>query len=311
MSDILDAASIGVRSAYGGAGACGPCLVHIEEEAVDEPNAGELINLSADQLQRRIRLACQVRPTGDLRITIENPSPESHWTNLPADEFAPALRFTPSVPVSTAGAASYGVAVDLGTMRIRLSLWDMHKGRRIAGRSGLNPQVRFGADVLTRLMTASDTAERSREIGLSARNAIGEALQDISSVEFRNIQQVGDLVIVGNTAMLALLTGKNSDVLLQPDYWTREVAYLVKAGIVDSRGKFADNIEKEGFVILEGRKNIVLKEQDVDVLQRAKAAIGAGTSYLLKKTGLRLRDLKRICVGGAFGRFLNVTNASG
>lgn len=220
VSDILDAASIGVRSAYGGAGACGPCLVHIEEEAVDEPNAGELINLSADQLQRRIRLACQVRPTGDLRITIENPSPESHWTNLPADEFAPALRFTPSVPVSTAGAASYGVAVDLGTMRIRLSLWDMHKGRRIAGRSGLNPQVRFGADVLTRLMTASDTAERSREIGLSARNAIGEALQDISSVEFRNIQQVGDLVIVGNTAMLALLTGKNSDVLLQPDYWT-------------------------------------------------------------------------------------------
>ena len=40
-----------------------------------------------------------------------------------------------------------------------------------------------------------------------------------------------------------------------------------------------------------------------------KAAIGAGTTCLMEKAGMRLHDLSRVCVCGAFGRFLNIINA--
>jgi uncharacterized 2Fe-2S/4Fe-4S cluster protein (DUF4445 family) len=104
---------------------------------------------------------------------------------------------------------SYGVAVDLGTTQIRLSLWDLEQGRRLAGRSGLNPQARFGADVLTRLSVAAESEARSQEISRLAREAIGEALQEISTTEYVNLREIRHLVIVGNTSMLALLSGRN------------------------------------------------------------------------------------------------------
>jgi uncharacterized 2Fe-2S/4Fe-4S cluster protein (DUF4445 family) len=52
-----------------------------------------------------------------------------------------------------------------------------------------------------------------------------------------------------------------------------------------------------------------LKSQDVDVFQRAKAAIGAGTTFLMRKAGLQIKDLKHIFLCGAFGQFINPINA--
>jgi uncharacterized 2Fe-2S/4Fe-4S cluster protein (DUF4445 family) len=87
------------------------------------------------------------------------------------------------------------------------------------------------------------------------------------------------------------------------------MALLLKSGALRSNGKFAREIGAEGFCPLKGRRDLVLKKGDVDAFQRAKAAIGAGTECLLKGAGLRLEDLTRICVGGAFGRSLQVSNA--
>lgn len=69
-----------------------------------------------------------------------------------------------AVPALWQDGISYGVVVDLGTTQIRRSLGDMEKGRRLAGRCGLNPQARFGADVLTRIAAAAESEARPREI---------------------------------------------------------------------------------------------------------------------------------------------------
>ena len=47
----------------------------------------------------------------------------------------------------------------------------------------------------------------------------------------------------------------------------------------------------------------MIKKRDIDAFQQAKAAIGAGAKTLLRKAGMRLADLRRICICGAFGRF--------
>ncbi len=58
-----------------------------------------------------------------------------------------------------------------------------------------------------------------------------------------------------------------------------------------------------------GERDIVLTKGGVDVFQRAKAAIGTGVHVLMAQADIRYTDLRRICVGGAFGSFLNIANA--
>ncbi|MGD9213877.1 MAG: ASKHA domain-containing protein [Desulfobacteraceae bacterium] len=441
VREILDTGDIGVRSDCGGNGICGQCLVCIERGAVNDPTVNEQRNLPAGRFHRGIRLACQVRPLQDVRITIENPAPPLNWRPLCGDEYTPLVCTRTIGPATLPEGAAYGAAVDLGTTQIRLTLWDMEKGRRLSGRSGLNPQARYGADILTRLTAASESGKRADDISRLAKDAIGKALGDICSRESLVTSKIGNLVIVGNTAMIALLTGKNHDALLQPDYWTRQidcrpedtkpwridwgiapgacvdfvqplagfvgsdllagvlavqliegpsaallidfgtnseialwdgqvlwitstaagpafegwgigcgmpaqpgaihrvepegagpgfnfdvigqgqakglcgsglvdiVACLLKGGILKKNGMFANHIRNRGLIHIDEGHRIVLKKRDVDIIQRAKAAIGAGTKCLMDKAGMGLDDLKRVCICGAFGRFLNIANA--
>jgi uncharacterized 2Fe-2S/4Fe-4S cluster protein (DUF4445 family) len=48
----------------------------------------------------------------------------------------------------------------------------------------------------------------------------------------------------------------------------------------------------------------------VDIFQRAKAAIFAATRVLLSKASMGPKELRRVCVGGAFGHFLNRRSAA-
>ena len=54
---------------------------------------------------------------------------------------------------------------------------------------------------------------------------------------------------------------------------------------------------------------MILTKRDVDVFQRAKAAIGTGIQVLLTQAAMGYKDLRRIYVGGLFGRFLDIVNA--
>ncbi|MCL4459268.1 MAG: ASKHA domain-containing protein [Chloroflexi bacterium] len=56
-------------------------------------------------------------------------------------------------------------------------------------------------------------------------------------------------------------------------------------------------------------QDIVLTETDINNLIRAKGAIYAGFSILLRYVGLNMEDVKEILIGGAFGQHLNVEKA--
>ena len=441
LRDILDATDVRVRSGCRGMGACGLCRVRIEAGEVGEPTPSEHVHLDGAQLAKGIRLACQVMPERDLQIVILAPAPESHWRSLPGGE-GRRIKRSPPFPLRDLPQkvkSPYGVAVDLGTTHIKLSLYELSSGQWLAGRYGLNPQMNFGSDVMTRLVAASESPEQARAMSQQAIKAIGEALLDIATREGINLQQVVRLTLVGNTAMLALLSGRNYGLLLQPSYWMSAIdclpenteawavswgihpqarievipplagfvgsdllagvvtthltengpggllidfgtnseialwdgcvlwvtsaaggpafegsgiscglpaepgaiyrvsfkegvldfaiiagseprgicgsglvdliANLVRSGRLTNMGRFAPTVPREGFALVRGERDIVLTKGDVDVFQRAKAAIGVGIQVLLAQADMGYEDLRRICVGGAFGRFLNVANA--
>jgi uncharacterized 2Fe-2S/4Fe-4S cluster protein (DUF4445 family) len=56
-------------------------------------------------------------------------------------------------------------------------------------------------------------------------------------------------------------------------------------------------------------RDIVLTQVDVDNLMRAKAAIYAGFNVLAQSVGVELKDVERLLIGGAFGKYLNVEKA--
>jgi uncharacterized 2Fe-2S/4Fe-4S cluster protein (DUF4445 family) len=87
------------------------------------------------------------------------------------------------------------------------------------------------------------------------------------------------------------------------------LAVLVRWGRLDPTGRFTTSAAPDGWSVVDGRADIVLTKRDVDVLQRAKAAISAGVKILMSAAGMGQKDLRYLCVSGAFGQCLDVENA--
>jgi uncharacterized 2Fe-2S/4Fe-4S cluster protein (DUF4445 family) len=440
LRDILDAAGLQIRSGCRGNGACGLCLVRIEGGDVPHPTKNEGLMLSAEQIRQGIRLACQLVPENDLCLRLIDAASKSAWNVLPPGRLSPTLTRLPASTSTEPAETRYGLAVDLGTTHISASLWDMRLRKRLSGRVGPNPQYAYGSDVVTRLTAAAESPETARRIARLALDAIQGALQDICGRNGINSGRIFQVAIVGNTAMLALLTETDPGVLLQPRFWTRPIACrqdaprtwvsalglapsasveiiapvagfvgsdllagvlatrltdqpggllidfgtnsemalwdgrqlwvtsaaggpafegcgiqcgmpaergaifhvdgennaaglqvevlgggraqgLCGSGIVDviaflrrtgnltPTGKLTISHPEEGFIVQRSHPTIRLTNRDVDVFQRAKAAIGVGIQTLLSAARMSAAELKRICVCGAFGEHLTIRHA--
>jgi uncharacterized 2Fe-2S/4Fe-4S cluster protein (DUF4445 family) len=97
------------------------------------------------------------------------------------------------------------------------------------------------------------------------------------------------------------------------------ITEMFLTGVIDQKGKFVKELKtdriREGFEGYEflfykdNRRNIALTEVDIENILRAKAAIYAGISLLLKKVGFTLNDIERVYIAGGFGNYLNVDKA--
>lgn len=444
IREILDTTPLRVYVGCRGNGACGLCRIQIIDGEVNEPQPNEWVHLSKNQINHGIRLSCQTKPLQDVRIEFQEPVSQSKWRTIPAgdyfiDTLIPTESFNPG-KIDTSK-KFYGVAVDLGTTNISISVWDMEKKIRVASRQGLNGQYYYGSDVVTRLTAAVESTEQAENLSLLARNSIGEALADIASREFIDLKKIKRVVIVGNTAMLALMSEKNVELLLKPEFWEKEIncqseniknwgelwkisptasieviqplagfvgsdllagvlatqiidqsdmvllidfgtnteialwdsqkcwvssaaggpafegsgiscgmhaksgaifkagwtdaeanyryevieagepkgicgsglvdtiTYLVEKGHLNCNGKLVSEDLLMGSFVLDKEHEIILNNRDIDVFQRAKAAVGTGIDCLLEIAGMKRADIKKIIVCGAFGSFLNVENA--
>jgi uncharacterized 2Fe-2S/4Fe-4S cluster protein (DUF4445 family) len=226
--EILASAGISVRAGCRGDGACGLCLVEIEAGEAAPPNKNERLVLAPEQLARNIRLACQLLPENDLQLRVINTGSQPNWRDLPTD-FLPC---TPPLLSPLAGRltadAAYGVAIDLGTTQVSLSLWDLKRGRRLHGRIGPNPQSLYGTDVVARLIAAGESPENARRLARLPLEAVAGALQEMCSRAGCQPQEVVQAAFVGNTAMLSILTEADSRQLLQPQNWTRPMEYSIE-----------------------------------------------------------------------------------
>jgi uncharacterized 2Fe-2S/4Fe-4S cluster protein (DUF4445 family) len=106
-----------------------------------------------------------------------------------------------------AGQRVLGLAVDLGTTNAAGFLVDLETGERLASLGVENPQVAWGADLISRLNYAVHGAEAAGELRTAAVEAINALAHDLCHSVGLATGDIVDLALCGNTAMHHLVLG--------------------------------------------------------------------------------------------------------
>jgi uncharacterized 2Fe-2S/4Fe-4S cluster protein (DUF4445 family) len=101
----------------------------------------------------------------------------------------------------------YGLAIDVGSTTVAAYLNDLRTGAVVAGEMTMNPQVRFGEDLMSRIsfaMMNADGAAKMHRVLVEAMNEIAHQAAKTAGISSDDIL---DAVIVGNPVMHHLLLG--------------------------------------------------------------------------------------------------------
>ena len=111
------------------------------------------------------------------------------------------------VAVAPPARRGLGLAIDLGTTNVAGFLIDLETGRRLASLGIENPQVAWGADLVSRINYATGGHDRIDELQRAASTAINALGHDLCRAIGAQTSDIVDLAVCGNTAMQHLLLG--------------------------------------------------------------------------------------------------------
>ena len=101
----------------------------------------------------------------------------------------------------------YGLAVDLGSTTIAAHLCDLSSGKVLASSGLMNPQIRFGEDLMSRVSYAMMNPGGDVEMTKAVREAINSLILSISEEAGISAGQIYEMVIVFNPVMHHLFLG--------------------------------------------------------------------------------------------------------
>jgi len=101
----------------------------------------------------------------------------------------------------------FGLAVDLGSTTIAAHLCDLQSGEVVASSGIMNPQIRFGEDLMSRVSYAMMNAGGDKEMTEAVRDAMNDLITQISAEADISPDLVLEMVFVANPVMHHLLLG--------------------------------------------------------------------------------------------------------
>ncbi len=243
VRDALYRAGVEVDTPCNGQGICGKCLVRVENpESVPETPHPEI---APEQAADGIRLACQLKPRKDMTIHVlseyvrdeyrilegnrypDDRSDDEAAEKGPAEKAAQTRQWTPAAkvvekdggywlcydresqqPLSrwTPGKSPKGLAIDIGTTSLVVTLMSLDTCQELSTASSLNPQIRFGHDVVRRIQAGS-VPEGLAELSRCVRDGLNELIEEVCEDSKSDVNEIIDVVIGGNTTMLQLAAG--------------------------------------------------------------------------------------------------------
>ncbi len=102
---------------------------------------------------------------------------------------------------------AYGVAIDIGSTTIAGHLADLADGSVLASSGVMNPQIRFGEDLMSRVSYAMMHDEGAGEMTRAVREALDSLIAGLARTGGIPVADILELAIVGNPIMHHLLLG--------------------------------------------------------------------------------------------------------
>ena len=94
-----------------------------------------------------------------------------------------------------------GVAIDLGSTTIAAHLLDVVRGEVLASGGAMNPQIRLGEDLMSRVSYVMMNPEGADQLTLLVRDAVSGLIQGLLEESGARAEDVTDVVVVGNPVM--------------------------------------------------------------------------------------------------------------
>jgi uncharacterized 2Fe-2S/4Fe-4S cluster protein (DUF4445 family) len=101
----------------------------------------------------------------------------------------------------------YGLAVDVGSTTIAGHLCDLESGEPVASSGLMNPQIRFGEDLMSRVSYSMMNPGGAAQMTEAVRTALNQLAADVARQAKVPVTDILELTLVGNPIMHHLLLG--------------------------------------------------------------------------------------------------------
>ncbi|MGI9223162.1 MAG: ASKHA domain-containing protein, partial [Woeseiaceae bacterium] len=103
--------------------------------------------------------------------------------------------------------SAFGVAVDVGSTTVAAHLCDLTSGEVLASAGKMNPQIRFGEDLMSRVSYIMMNPGGEDDLVRVVREAISELVAEVCEAAAIDVGDVVEMTVVGNPIMQHLVLG--------------------------------------------------------------------------------------------------------
>ncbi len=174
--------------------------VEVAEPDMHDPS-GDLrrLNVALEREWELHDLRCDVRVLQDLQQALR----DGAWSvTVAVHDSAQLIAVWPGFKDNI-----YGVAVDVGSTTIAAHLCDLSSGEVVASRGVMNPQIRFGEDLMSRVSYVMMNPGREADMTDAVRQALNALIAETASAAGVETVDVLEVTLVGNPVMHHLLLG--------------------------------------------------------------------------------------------------------
>ncbi|MDO4559647.1 MAG: ASKHA domain-containing protein [bacterium] len=200
LGELMRRSGDAVAEPCGGRGTCGKCRVKVEGIVPDCAETERLF-LTDEDIEAGIRLACITPAKKGMVVSRVDEIPRS-MKILSGEKDA-----VPLYASDKDGRALFSVAIDLGTTTLVAYLVNKSSGAVIAVSSVVNPQVMFGADIISRISYASKREDALAVLQNRIVDAVNRLIFNLQRRAAVSEEEITEVVVSGNTTMEHIFAG--------------------------------------------------------------------------------------------------------
>jgi len=183
LLQILQTNDVKIEAPCGGNGTCGKCRVNVKDEGI--------IN------------SCEYYPVSDIEVIL--PTEREAQILTAQHQYLLKLSVEPSI-LEIITPYSIGLAIDLGTTSIVFYWINLITGSTIMSKAIINPQVKFGSDVISRINYCTNE-KKIQNLQKVVVDSINQQICNFCNSENLSSECIVKISVSANTTMLHLLAG--------------------------------------------------------------------------------------------------------